>query len=237
MAKLGLVTFDLDNTLWPIDEVISAAEAEWLEWLRVAHVKSHEALQVDLFRTRRQEVLTREPDLIHDLTALRIRTTEEAFVAFGLAKTEARQIAEAAFEVFHVARNRVTLFEGTLNVIRRLSERFVIGALTNGNADLGKIGIADYFDFHHSSESVGRRKPALDMFRAGLDSARMSPDRCVHVGDHPLEDVDAARRAGYHAVWFNRAQATWPSELELPAHTIQSLEDLIPLVERLFSKS
>ena len=37
MAALKLITFDLDNTLWPVDEVIRRAERRCAEWIAEKH--------------------------------------------------------------------------------------------------------------------------------------------------------------------------------------------------------
>ena len=74
--------------------------------------------------------------------------------------------------MFHDARNRVTFFPGALEVLETLADSYTLGALSNGNADLKRIGIRELFGFHHSAESIGRRKPEPDMFRAALRSPR-----------------------------------------------------------------
>ena len=146
----------------------------------------------------------------------------------------AASAADDAFEVFHEARNEVVFFPGALELLSSLADTYLLGALSNGNADLKKIGIDDLFAFHHSAESVGRRKPAPDMFLAALKSAQTNPDRALHVGDHPLEDIHAARETGLHAIWANLLDTQWPSELPDHPHRIHNLHeitDLLPLID------
>jgi putative hydrolase of the HAD superfamily len=136
--------------------------------------------------------------------------------------------------VFHDARNRVTFFPGALEVLETLADSYTLGALSNGNADLKRIGIRELFGFHHSAESIGRRKPDPDMFQAALLSAGVRPEQALHVGDHPVEDVDAARQHGFHAVWANLIDLRWPGDLDKPEHHIhhlRELTDLLPLFD------
>ena len=234
MSNLKLITFDLDNTLWPVDEVIRQAEKACSLWIAENHPDAAAALSAERVRAVRTSLLKEKPEYLDNLTALRQDAMSRAFVEHGFGKDEARRIALAAFQVFHEARNRVSFFPGALEVLEQLADSYVLGALTNGNADLRMIGIHDLFAFHHSAETIGRRKPAPDMFAAALRSAGVSAGQAVHVGDHPLEDVHAAREHGMHTVWANLVDMDWPVELAKPSHHIHNLReipDLVPLVD------
>ncbi len=162
------------------------------------------------------------------------QSAAQAFIDAGVGNKEARHIAADACLVFHDARNRVTFFPGALEVLETLADSYTLGALSNGNADLKRIGIHELFGFHHSAESIGRRKPDPDMFQAALHSAGVQPEQALHVGDHPVEDVDAARRHGFHAVWANLIDLRWPGDLDKPEHHIhhlRELTDLLPLFD------
>ena len=72
----------------------------------------------------------------------------------------------------------------------------------------------------------------LQLGAAGI-GGRQAP-QAVHVGDHPLEDVHAAREHGMHAVWANLIDLAWPVELDRPRHHIHNLHelpDLVPLFD------
>lgn len=238
MRRLRLITFDLDNTLWPVGKVIPRAEAVCSDWLRQKFPEHRQALTVESLLVVRGQVLKEHPNELHSLTGLRIRCIREALLSCGVAPGQAAEAAAEAFSVFHAERNQVALFVGVKETLARLKEEFFLGALTNGNADLHKIGISHLFDFHHSSETIGVRKPGLDMFHAALTSAKVGAHESLHVGDHPLEDVEAARRAGFIAVWVAAPEAIWPVELEPPAWTIRHVPELEALLrnEAVFPK-
>ncbi len=234
MTSLKLITFDLDNTLWPVDEVIRRAEKTCSDWIIEHYPDAAQALSAERVRAVRTTLLRERPDYLDNLTALRQDAMTRAFMEHGFNRSEARKIAEQAFLVFHRARNQVTFFPGAREVLEQLADSYLLGALTNGNADLQQIGIADLFTFHHSAETIGKRKPAPDMFQAALQSAGVRPDQAVHVGDHPVEDVHAAREHGMHAVWANLIDLDWPVELARPRHHIHNLHelpDLVPLFD------
>ena len=230
MAALKLITFDLDDTLWPVEEVIRRAERQCHDWIREQHPEVAATLSAERIRALRDSLLKEKPGYAHNLTALRRDAMARAFREAGFCSADAAKAAAAAFEVFHEARNEVVFFPGALEVLESLADSYVLGALSNGNADLRRIGIHDLFAFHHSAESVGKRKPAPDMFHAALRSALARPQQSLHVGDHPLEDVDAARRHGMHAIWANLLSRKWPLELDDHPHQIHNLHELTELL-------
>jgi FMN hydrolase / 5-amino-6-(5-phospho-D-ribitylamino)uracil phosphatase len=230
MATLKLITFDLDNTLWPVDEVIRQADQRCSQWIAERHAEAAAHMSRDTMARIRDQLLRDKPGYLHNLTALRRDALAQGFREAGYCTNEAALLADQAFRVFHDARNEVVFFPGALEVLELLADSYCLGALSNGNADLKKIGIHELFDFHHSAESVGRRKPAPDMFQAALKSAGVNATQAVHVGDHPEEDVHGARQQGFHAVWANLLDQSWPEHLELHPHRIHNLHELSDLV-------
>lgn len=230
MPGLQLITFDLDNTLWPVDEVIRRAEETTSAWLQREHPEVAEQLSSDRIRQMRDQLIAQDPDYRHNLTALRRDAMAAGFQTAGYARPEAVKRATDAFHVFHEARNEVVFFPGALDILGVLADSYELGALTNGNADLERIGIDHLFSFHHSAETVGRRKPAPDMFQAALDSTGIAAERALHVGDHPEEDVHAAREHGWHAVWANLLDLHWPEHIPHHPHRIHNLHELSDLI-------
>lgn len=230
---IKLITFDLDNTLWPVDAVIRRAEQRCSDWIADYHPDAAQALSAARVRAVRNALVQENPDYLDNLTALRRDAMARAFMETGFGEAEARRIAEDAFQVFHRARNEVEFFPGARDILDNLARRYTLGALTNGNADLRQIGIAELFAFHHSAETIGKRKPAPDMFAAALRSAGVDPEQAVHVGDHPQEDIQAALDHGMEAIWANLLEQDWPVELASPRHHILTLDELPDLVARL----
>lgn len=234
---LRLITFDLDNTLWPVDAVIRRAERTCSDWIAQHHPDAAAALSADRVRAVRDRLVRERPAYLNNLTELRRDAMASAFMAAGFAPREARHIAADAFLVFHEARNQVVFFPDTRATLEALADHYILGALSNGNADLERIGIRDLFAFHHSAESVGQRKPAPDMFRAALHSAKVTAAESVHVGDHPREDIGAALDQGFHAVWANLIDLRWPQDLDPPELVIHHLQELPDRLQRLDARS
>ncbi len=217
-----VISFDLDDTLWPIAPVIESAEAELWAWLRERHPRAAAAHSIESMRALRAAVAARFPERGHDMTFLRVHSLAQMLAAAGYEASA----ADRAFEVFYAARNRVTCYADVRPALARLSVRRPLFALSNGNANLERCGIAGFFAGHVHAQAVGAAKPDPRMFAALAERAGVAPADILHVGDDPFADVDGARRAGVQAVWINRDGRPWPAQLEPPARTITSLEEI-----------
>lgn len=227
---IKLVTFDLDDTLWDSGLVIRAAEVEMRAWIAI-----NAPLMADTFDSARQReirerVMAEDPKIIHNLSELRRRVIEGAMLACGYSNEESLGLSHHAFSVFFEARQKVVLFEGTLPMLESLQRNFVLGALSNGNADLERVGLDRFFSFHFSAESIGVGKPAPDMFNAAMAWAKALPAESVHVGDHPEHDMLGAARLGIHTIWFNTRNFDALDEVT-PSRIAGSLHDIPQLVE------
>ncbi len=158
----------------------------------------------------KKSVWKRHPQLLHHVSQMRIQTLYELQVAAGYSEEEARSGAQQAFDVFLLERHKVVLYEEALGVLELLAERYTLGALTNGNADIYKTDAAEYFDFAFLAEDIGASKPHPDMFQAALKQAGVAAEDIIHVGDDPEHDILGARNMGMHTIWVNTRHKAWP---------------------------
>lgn len=219
---LQVIGFDLDDTLWDVRPVIIAAEEKLSNWL-TAEVPGFNYDPVQL-RQIRGELVDVSPDLAGRLTELRRRVLTRA-LSTHLEDSAATSTAEAAMEVFLAARNEIELFEGAWDAIHTLKQRYVLGALSNGNADIHRVGLGEHFDFAFSAEQVGAPKPHSALFEAALEHAGVDPHQMVYVGDDPHLDVDAANRLGLRTVWVKKSDDAEPGETD-PDHVIRHVREL-----------
>lgn len=223
---IKLVTFDLDNTLWEIDPVIVRADHAMREWIGLQVPEALALLEREAFKSLRQRAVTTFPDIAFKPTYLRKKMLYLAFRDAALAHDQAEQLAEQAFEVFFHHRNQVQLFHDGEDMLKELNRDYRLIALTNGNAHLERIGISQYFVAHFNADTVARPKPHADMFLAALDFAGVKPQECVHIGDHPHEDIDAALALGCHAIWFKSDYTPQPPADFQPVWTVTRLSQI-----------
>jgi putative hydrolase of the HAD superfamily len=212
-ARIDLVTFDLDNTLWDVDSVIREAERVMRAWL-AERVPSINALNTEHYVALRTEVLGVHPGLAHDVTRLRAEVLRRALVGTGQHPTAAGRLAEEALDVFLHERHKVKYFDGALDALDALARRYPLVALTNGNANVNRLGLERYFRHGISAADVGVSKPAPAMFEAALTRIGTRAERAVHVGDHPVDDIRGASAVGYRTVWVNLKGVSLPDDIE-----------------------
>jgi len=219
---MQVLSFDLDDTLWPVGPVIEAAEQELYAWLRRTYPAVVQGHSLASMRELRAAVATQFPGQAHDLTYLR----REALAQQFRAASHDVALADHALEVFLTARNRVDLYSDVRPALERLKASYRLFALSNGNADLQRCGLAHYFEGHVTARGAGAAKPDARIFTRLLEEAGVSAADVLHVGDDPLADVAGAQRAGLQAVWLNRDARPWPKHLDPPPRVIKTLSDL-----------
>ena len=228
-TRIKLLTFDLDDTLWPCRPVILAAENKLYEWMRerVPDITRLHSLE-SIFR-RRREFMRQRPDLVHDVSRLRIESLRALSDEAGLA----HDWIDEAFGVFFQARQQVDLYEDVEPVLDALTTEYTLVAVTDGNADIGLTGIDRWFDFSVSAAEVGHQKPHPLVFETVLTKAGVDRDETVHIGDDQHRDIFGACEAGIRTVWLNRGDSDW-SHAECEAdHHIRSLRELPEILRRM----
>ena len=230
---ISVITFDLDNTLWEIDPVIVRANRAMTEWIAAQLPEAVARLELKPFMALRDRVAAEHPHIAGKPTFLRKKMLYEVFRDLELEHEHAERMSEQAFEVFYHHRNQVTLFHDAEELLHNLSRRYTLIALTNGNADLERIGIDRYFAAHFNADKVARPKPYADMFQAALDFAGVKPEQCIHIGDHPDEDVAAAAALGFHTIWFQPPYAKPRPGFEPAYHAteLKQIPDMIRDIE------
>jgi HAD superfamily hydrolase (TIGR01549 family) len=221
MMVPAVLSFDLDDTLWPVAPLMAAAESAMWSWLHARHPENH-GISIASMRAMRARLVEQYPERSHDMTFLRHRALADMFAAAGHAKSE----ADEAFEVFFAERNRVTLYEDVKASLERLGSRYRLFALSNGNADLQRCGLAHLFQGHITAIAAGAAKPDARIFAHLLKEAGVEARQVLHIGDDPHADIVGATQAGLQAVWINRDAKLWPAEFALPARTISTLAEI-----------
>jgi FMN hydrolase / 5-amino-6-(5-phospho-D-ribitylamino)uracil phosphatase len=216
------LSFDLDDTLWPCDDVIGRAESALYAWLERHFPAIPARYSLDDMRRHRQEAAARDPALAVDMSRLRVETLRRHAREAGYGEG----MAEAGLDVFLGERQRVTLYPEVRFVLEELRRMYPLVALTNGNACVERVGLGEFFAVSLSAADVGAAKPDPAMFRAACTELSVRPGDLLHVGDDPLRDVHAARSLGAGAVWVNRTAMAWPEGLRRAHH---EMEDLVAL--------
>jgi FMN hydrolase / 5-amino-6-(5-phospho-D-ribitylamino)uracil phosphatase len=115
--------------------------------------------------------------------------------------------------VFLEARNEVELYPEVTAALARLGGRYALASLSNGNADLERIGLDHLFRVSLNARQIGAAKPERRCFERLAAALALDAHEILYVGDDPLLDVEAARAAGCRSAWMNRRGQVWPAQL------------------------
>lgn len=216
------ITLDLDDTLWPVWPTIERAEKALEIWLSqqapmTAALFANPKARHDI----REQVSRARPELKYNLSAIRLEAIRLALYRSG----EDPLLAEPAFDIFFDERNRVTLFEDAIPGLEFLASRFPLVAVSNGNADIQRIGLGRFFHASISAQLFGVGKPDPRIFHAAAGSVGVDPANVLHVGDDCALDVLGALNCGMQTVWVNRADHVWPHPA-VPHETVATLTEL-----------
>ncbi len=227
MHRIRAITLDLDNTLWDIDPVIRRAEATLWAWLTDNYPRIPATFSPEALLEMREAVVEEHLDKSHDFRFLRKKVLTQVAVHAGYTT----DLVEPAFDVFDRARNEVDLYPDVMPGLEKLAGDFMLVAVTNGNANLERIGIRHLFEDVVAAAEAGFAKPARQIFEQAITRSGYSNEEILHVGDHPETDIDGARQVGMRTAWINRNGEEWPEDLPEPDAVVATIPELLDLLE------
>jgi FMN hydrolase / 5-amino-6-(5-phospho-D-ribitylamino)uracil phosphatase len=226
LGAVSAICFDLDNTLWDVEPVLMRAERILADWLKLRYPRIPERFSTSDIVEMRASLLREQPQQAHDLSWLR----RETIARLGEAVGYEREMAHEAFTLWHAARNQLEPFADVIPALETLRRRYRLATLTNGNADLARIGLAHHFEVTLSAGALGCAKPDARAYARLADVLTLKPAEILFVGDEPHADVVGPRTAGMQTVWVNRGGVVWPDALPAADACITDLEGLVTLL-------
>jgi HAD superfamily hydrolase (TIGR01549 family) len=215
--SIKYISFDLDDTFWDVMPTIYRAEDLTSSWIKENYPGADKIIQSTNMMDLRNKLLKEDPSLLVKISDLRTKMFYEVGLLAGYNKEESDKLSKNAFNIFIEARNDVKLFEGVRETLESLNQNYSLGVITNGNADLKKIGIDHLFSHIFSSANSGAHKPDPKAFEILIEASGLKPEEICHVGDHPLNDVKGSLDCGMQPIWFKNKDAEWPyKEIVVP---------------------
>ena len=231
--KIKLITLDLDDTLWPNKKVIVDAENAWLNFILTKFPNLVDEFREESLSRVRVDLVEADPSLKNDLTKFRKEIIKETLLRSGVESVDAIYYSNESFNEFFKIRNKVQLYTDAKKILERLYRKVIIGALSNGNADLEIIGISNFFKFSLSAKDVKSNKPSPPHFIKALELADCEAEEALHIGDCPVNDIGGARNCNFNTIWFNCDKNKWdeifPCDLQA-----KSWQDLYQTINKNF---
>ncbi len=104
-------------------------------------------------------------------------------------------------------KNSCVPFPNLIGMLEELKNNNLhLGMITNGYGqfqmdNIQALGIEKYFDIILISEWAGMKKPDSRIFNKALAKLNVSAKESIFIGDHPENDVNAAKKVGMIGIW------------------------------------
>ena len=217
------VFFDLDHTLWDFDKNSKIT-------FENIFARNHPAVLIDSFITHYIPInqacwkLYQYDKITHQ--QLRYDRLKLSFDAIGYKITD-EAIALISEEYIELLTENNHLFDGTLEILNYLSQKYKLHVITNGFAhvQVKKINNAKlnpYFATVTNSEMAGVKKPNPIIFEYALDLAKAKKESSIMIGDSIEADVLGALDAGIDAIYFNESRQD-------VTHSVKQINHLLEL--------
>lgn len=216
------IFFDLDHTLWDFDKNSEIA-------FKAIFINDHPTVSITGFIENYIPInqacwkLYQYDKITHD--ELRYRRLKETFDAIGYAISDI-EIEKIAIDYIEILPQSNVLFEGTLEILDYLFNKYNLHIITNGfaNVQTKKIqnsGIGHYFQTVTNSEMAGVKKPNPIIYEHALGLANAQKEGSLMIGDCLEADVQGALDAGLDAIFFNEKKVNVSARIKQVNHLLQ----------------
>ena len=198
------VFFDLDHTLWDFEKnsdlTFKKVFKEYKIDLKVEDfLLIYKPINRQYWKDYTQEKVTKE--------ALRYGRLKDAFDILKYSISD-ELIDVIAIKYIDFLPEFSSLFEGTIDLLDYLKEKYQLHIITNGfeevqNKKMISSNIYDYFNQIITSESVGVKKPNPRVFEYALATAKAKKEESIMIGDNIEADIEGALNTGLKAIHCN----------------------------------
>ena len=198
------IFFDLDHTLWDFEKNSGLAFNEIFIELNFpfsldVFLKFYNPINHAQWKLYRENKITQE-----DLRFNRLNMTFEKLnysASIGLIDKISEQYITYLSTFPH-------LFEGAIELLEALKNRFRLHIITNGfdkvqQFKIENSGIESFFEFVFTAEKVGFKKPHPEIFIQSLKTVNTTAEASIMIGDSFEADILGALNQGMQAIHFN----------------------------------
>ena len=214
LTEIKAISFDLDDTLYSNKPVMLSIEKKMVAYffalptLKNKTTAHQKRLDIRFWAHFRRQAIKLQPELAHDVVKVRLVTYRLGFISLGLTAAEAEQQAQMALAYFIQLRSDFTVPEQSINLLKNLSSKYPLVAISNGNVDTKALDIAQYFQhIYHAgwqgNDTLLKQKPESDMFTLACQQLGIESSQLLHVGDCGRADIQGALIAGCQTVWLS----------------------------------
>ncbi|WP_195990249.1 YjjG family noncanonical pyrimidine nucleotidase [Clostridium sp. D53t1_180928_C8] len=200
--KYKVILFDADETLFDFKKAERQAFKNTMIDFRVDydesyHFNTYEEINSAIWKELEQGLITQEELKLERFRRF-INKIEMNFDENEFASTYMKYLGDGSF-----------LFEGAIELIQDLSNKYTLSIVTNGlttvqEKRIKKSVIAKYFKDIVISEEVGIAKPHPDIFEHAISNlGKFRKDEILMIGDNLNSDIRGGINYNIHTCWYN----------------------------------
>lgn len=198
------IFFDLDHTLWDFEKNSALAFEQVLTEMKLP-------FSIDDFLNYYVDINAEYWDKysLNQVTQeeLRVGRIRDTFNHLNYS-TSIEEILRVGDDYLAYLPNYNYLFEGAVDLLEYLQDKYRLHIITNGfdkvqHKKISNSGIDKYFLTITNSENAGVKKPDPGIFNYALQSAHVSVEKTVMIGDNLLADVEGAMNVGMDVIYYN----------------------------------
>ncbi len=201
ITKIKALTFDLDDTLYNNMPYIYAAEQALSLYMSETYPTTV-SISSEKWQEMRQSAIKEQPEIVNDMGKLRSTVLTKAFIFAGMPSEQIPLAVSDCFDYFYYKRSDFVVDKKIIQVLKSLSSKVPLAAITNGNVNCEAIGIEKYFTLIVHANTQRPMKPHPNMFEYVKAQLELSAHEIMHVGDDLHKDVYGAQMAGFQTAWF-----------------------------------
>ena len=216
---MSVVIFDLDGTLYDVEQFFSGAFAHISEYLSRKYPVSH------------QEIYKRLWDLWKERTSMYPRLFDDLVNFFGL-KVEVRSLVM----IFNSYAGELKPYPDVVPTLKSLKEgNHKLGIITDGDPErqerkVESLGIIQFFDEVIFTKKLGSPKPSKVPFQEAIRRFKVNSEEFFYVGDNPLIDFEGAKEAGFKTVRVLRGEFRNLPKSRYEDYSVGSFKELPKIV-------
>ncbi len=200
MQKIQFITFDAAGTLIAPHPTVGEIYADTLR----ARGIDCEAVPIEKkFRESFGQALAKSPESMLQPRVFWKNIVQKAISGY-CPDDQLDAVFETLWNRFGEGRSWC-LLKGTKAALTHLrSNGFRLGVLSNNDSRLHGVledlGILPFFEQVFVSAELGYSKPDTQIFKEVETALKLPPSALLHVGDDPIRDEEAARKAGWSSI-------------------------------------
>ncbi|MGN1392960.1 MAG: HAD-IA family hydrolase [Succinivibrionaceae bacterium] len=213
IPKVKCISFDLDDTLYDNKGNVERAEdfvfnyifEHYISQTTVDYLKKY-------YQIIKNDFCNNFPWLLSDVSLCRYFILKHMLEYFSNYNHNLSSIiSQELVNLFIKERSVINVSRETLVTLEKLSKKYLLVAITNGNLDIKKTILYEYFSGVFFANINQLCKPHKDMFYIVCKLYNIKPYELCHIGDDPITDVYGAKSFGASVIfqqqYINKSQS------------------------------